>query len=173
MEITIFYGRNKTGRIPSAVSGRARYSKFIPRVDSFELEAEFTATPESFCPFWTLMEFTRPQIFSIADQPGSLSAKTEGWRMPGGLARSSAAFAIRAAATAPLRCAARPASSSNASKIANVALSKRTANHATVPVSATTKARSCQKRRDVFFAPRLGFQFHVECYAGRGLSPFS
>ena len=47
----------------------------------------------------------------------------------GGLASSSPAFAISAAATLPLRCASRPASSSNVSKIANEDGPSWMANH--------------------------------------------
>src|SRR5258705_3784353 len=50
---------------------------------------------------------------------GSLSVKISIFWIAGGLTSNSTAFAISAAATLPLRCASRPASSLNVSKIAN------------------------------------------------------
>ena len=70
------------------------------------------------------------------DHTGTLSASTFALRICGAVARRSSAWASSAAATCPRRCASRPASLLKASKIANVLLSKRTANQATVSGSA-------------------------------------
>ena len=58
----------------------------------------------------------------------------------GGFASSSAAFAINAAATRPERCACRPASSGNASKMPKVDGPIRIANQAVVAGSSCTIA---------------------------------
>lgn len=73
--------------------------------------------------------------------PGSFDARTSTFSMIGGLARSSGAFAISAAATLPARCACRPASSGKASKIPNVVGPIRIPNQASVPGSSWTIGR--------------------------------
>src|SRR5258705_2006319 len=69
---------------------------------------------------------------------GSLSVRMSILWMAGGLASSSPAFAISAAATLPLRWALRPASSLKVSNIANDEGPSWIANQVTVPGSAST-----------------------------------
>ncbi len=63
------------------------------------------------------------------------AASTSTCSICGGSASNSAAFAINAAAIRPARCACRPASSGNASKMPNVAGPNRSANQTGVAAS--------------------------------------
>src|SRR5260370_26378776 len=72
--------------------------------------------------------------------------------MAGGLASSSPAFAISAAATLPLRWALRPASSSKVSNIANDEGPSWIANQVMVPGSATTSGRADFKNSATSFS---------------------
>jgi peroxiredoxin len=65
-------------------------------------------------------------------QPGTLAASTSTRSIFGSCASRSGAFAIRAAAMGPARCACRPDSPGNASKIPNVDGPRRTANQTIV-----------------------------------------
>src|SRR5262245_56070637 len=72
----------------------------------------------------------------INDCYGSLAAMTSTRSITGGSARRSAACAINAAAIGPARCACRPDSSGNASKMPNVDGPSRRPNQAVVAGSA-------------------------------------
>src|SRR5690349_8447160 len=80
-------------------------------------------------------------LASGAGYPGSFAASTSTFSMTGGLARRSPAFAMSAAATRPDRCAWRPGSSGNASKMPKMRGPRRSANHAVVAGSSWTSAR--------------------------------
>src|SRR4029077_1097032 len=73
--------------------------------------------------------------------PGSLAASTSAFSIVGGWESKSPAFAMSAAATLPLRCACRPASSGNASKIPKVEGPSGMPNQATVDDSCCTSAK--------------------------------
>ena len=81
--------------------------------------------------------------------------------MMGGLASSSGAFAIKAAAIGPDRCAWRPASSLKVSKIPNVEEPIRKANHDIVPGSPCARGSALLKEFSHFlFFARFCFQSH-------------
>src|SRR5437763_7432520 len=79
--------------------------------------------------------------------PGNLSANTSAFSIFGGSASSSGAFSMSALATFPDRCASRPASSGNASKMAKVLGPSRMPNQAVVAGSCATKP--CPSRRNL------------------------
>src|SRR5260370_10632381 len=83
---------------------------------------------------------------------GSLSARISILWIVGGFASNSPAFAISAAATLPLRCASRPASSLNVSKIANDDGPSWMANQATVPGSASTSGSADLRKSATSFS---------------------
>src|SRR5258708_31145777 len=83
---------------------------------------------------------------------GSLSVRISILWIAGGLASNSPAFAISAAATLPLRCASRPASSLNVSKIANDDGLSWIANQVTVPGSALTSGSADLRKSATSFS---------------------
>src|SRR6202158_4149785 len=83
---------------------------------------------------------------------GSLSVRISILWIAGGLASNSPAFAINAAATLPLRCASRPASSLNVSKIANDDGPSWIANQVTVPGSALTSGSADLRKSATSFS---------------------
>src|SRR5258706_16054271 len=83
---------------------------------------------------------------------GSLSVRMSILWMAGGLASSSPAFAISAAATLPLRWALRPASSLKVSNIANDEGPSWIANQVTVPGSACTSGSADFKNSATSFS---------------------
>src|SRR5271168_648844 len=85
---------------------------------------------------------------------GSLSARILSLWISGGLANRSPAFAfsIKAAATLPLRCASRPASSSNVSKMAKRDGPSWIANHEIVPASAFTQGTAERRKSATSFS---------------------
>src|SRR5438874_5090365 len=85
--------------------------------------------------------------------PGNLSANTSAFSIFGGCTRRSGAFSINALATFPERCASRPASSGNASKMAKVVGPSLIPNQAVVAGSCWTKP--CPSRRN--FATSFSF----------------
>src|SRR5690349_8192544 len=84
---------------------------------------------------------------------GNFAASTSTFSMDGGAENSSPAFAIRAAATLPERCACRPASSGKASKIPKVVGPRRIPNHAVVAGSSMTSGRPLMRK----FSTALSF----------------
>jgi hypothetical protein len=86
---------------------------------------------------------------TLAISYGSLAARTSTFSMDGGVARSSGAFAISAAATLPERCACRPASSGNASTMPNMVGPIRMANHAVVAGSSSTSGRALRRNASI------------------------
>src|SRR6266536_1823912 len=97
---------------------------------------------------------------------GSLSARIPSLWISGVLANRSpaSAFSISAAATLPLRCASRPASSSNVSKMANDDRPSRMANHEIVPTSAFTEGTAERKKiRDLLLLAQLRLQRNIQC----------
>src|SRR5207248_4585618 len=85
--------------------------------------------------------------------PGNLSANTSAFSIFGGCTRRSDAFSINALGTFPERCAARPASSGNASKMAKVVGPSLIPNQAVVAGSCCTKP--CPSRKN--FATSFSF----------------
>src|SRR5438067_1109384 len=85
--------------------------------------------------------------------PGNLSANTSAFSIFGGCTRRSGAFSINALATFAERCASRPASSGNASKMAKVVGPSLIPNQAVVAGSCWTKP--CPSRRN--FATSFSF----------------
>src|SRR6266404_945520 len=77
--------------------------------------------------------------------PGNLSANTSAFSICGGCARRSGAFSIKALATFPDRCASRPASSGNASKMAKVVGPSLIPNQAVVAGSCCTNPCASRK----------------------------
>src|SRR5580693_7167770 len=72
--------------------------------------------------------------------------------MTGGCASSSGAFAIKAAAIRPSRCAWRPASSGKASKMPNVEGPIRIANHAVVAGSCSASGKPPRRKASTSFS---------------------
>lgn len=87
---------------------------------------------------------------------GSLAAMISAFSIEGGCASRSGACAINAAATWLARCASRPASSGNASKMPKVDAPRRRANHAVVAGSSCTSASPPARNFSTSFS-RPGF----------------
>ena len=102
-------------------------------------------------------------LASGAGYPGSFAASTSTFSMTGGLARRSPAFAMSAAATRPDRCAWRPGSSGNASKMPKMRGPRRSANHAIVAGSSCHREAALQEGLDLAFLAGLRLELHVQC----------
>src|ERR1700756_1704731 len=82
----------------------------------------------------------RNELNPFSDYLGSFDAITSIFSIEGDFAKSSDAFSLKARATSPFKCASRPESSANVSKIPYVDGAILMANHDTVFGSASTNA---------------------------------
>jgi hypothetical protein len=117
----------------------ANHHRYLPPVEGSQ-----PATRVQFGQDATLQHSARPKfedeneaLTAVLNQ-GTFDARTATFSIVGGWASNSGAFCIKASATRPERCASRPASSPNVSKIPKVDGPSLSANQVVVPGSSWT-----------------------------------